>query len=161
MTYKGVDIGNQPTLEMIAEYISTMHFKLDPVSLYNKYNSRQWMTIKKTPIKSVEAIVNAENSIKHNEVKVRIPKPPEYNINLSRQDNYTLFLNSEYWKYVRSLKLAQAHDKCQVCGCHYNLIVHHNSYEHHKSEHEHLEDLVVLCKNCHNLFHNHTKTLQL
>lgn len=34
------------------------------------------------------------------------------------------------------------------------LNVHHNSYAHHGQEHKHLEDLVVLCNNCHKKFHN-------
>jgi 5-methylcytosine-specific restriction endonuclease McrA len=67
---------------------------------------------------------------------------------------YEDFLKTKYWDRVRKMKIKQSGCKCQVCGKKdTELHVHHNSYEHHGDEANHLEDLVVLCKNCHNLFH--------
>ena len=75
----------------------------------------------------------------------------------SAKENYDEFLQSSYWKKVREIKLKKAGKKCEVCGSRKNLDVHHNSYAHHGEEHKHLEDLVVLCRECHTLFHNRMK----
>lgn len=70
------------------------------------------------------------------------------------QKKYEDFLQTDYWKMVREIKLQQSENKCQVCGSKSNLNVHHNTYAHHGKEHLHLADLVVLCKDCHSLFHH-------
>lgn len=62
---------------------------------------------------------------------------------------YAAFLGTKYWKSVRSEKIIQADGKCEFCGCAVNLHVHHKTYEHHGKEHEHMDDLVVLCADCH------------
>jgi hypothetical protein len=64
---------------------------------------------------------------------------------------YREFLKTEYWEYVRMLKLKQQ-PKCK-CGADRLLQVHHKTYEHHYNEHEHLEDLVVMCDICHKKEH--------
>jgi len=71
----------------------------------------------------------------------------------SVKDNYAEYLQSKAWKQIRAMKLS-AVGKCQVCGSKYNLDVHHNSYEHVGDEKNHLNDLVVLCRDCHSLFHS-------
>lgn len=80
-----------------------------------------------------------------------------------RKMNYDDFLKTDYWKSVRKEKLRQCGCKCQICGAKNNLHVHHNSYIHHGDEYNHLEDLIVLCKECHNLFHQklHVTTINM
>ena len=68
--------------------------------------------------------------------------------------DYKTYLQSPHWKQVRYIKLQQSGNKCQVCGSKNKLEVHHNSYDHIGKEEMHLEDLVVLCHNCHSLFHH-------
>lgn len=86
-----------------------------------------------------------------------VPKAPLRDKNKTPKENYDVFLNSNYWKYVRDLKIATSGGKCQICGCRKGLNVHHNTYAHHYNEHLHLEDLVVLCSKCHEKFHNIVK----
>lgn len=74
------------------------------------------------------------------------------------KDNYEEYLQSKHWKQIRAIMLNKF-GKCQVCGSIDNLEVHHNSYEHVGEEKNHLEDLVVLCHDCHSLFH-HQKRIQ-
>ena len=87
----------------------------------------------------------------------RIPTPPIPDMKKSAAERYEDFLKSDYWKYVRGKKLKDAHNKCQICGSKKSLNVHHNSYANHGQEYKHLEDLVVLCSECHKKFHNKLK----
>lgn len=66
---------------------------------------------------------------------------------------YLDFLNTPYWDAVRSKKLYLSGYKCSLCNCNTNLQVHHKTYEHHGYEHENLDDLIVLCSNCHSKHH--------
>ena len=170
MKYKGKDIGDTPTYDMIYECVENMGFDIDVDKMYRKYSDRNWMTKKGKRIKSVEAIVGAENGVlnqKNNKQHIDkpkrkktiklIPDPPKRDITKSPKENYEIFLKSEYWKRVRIMKIEQSGGKCQICGSRKCLNVHHNSYEHHYKEHKHLEDLVVLCRKCHEKFHDIVK----
>jgi len=66
---------------------------------------------------------------------------------------YPLFLKSKYWKYVHNLVVTRDGNKCTKCGATKRLQAHHLSYKHHFAEHKHLEDLITLCKSCHELEH--------
>lgn len=74
---------------------------------------------------------------------------------------YEDFLKTPYWRAVSEKKRRQSNFKCQMCNDETFLQVHHRSYENHGLEHLHLEDLIVLCKKCHEKFHdvdlNHLK----
>ena len=63
MKYKNVEIGDKPTKEQFKEYVSRMGYILDVEYWYNKYNARGWQTKKKTPIQSLETIINVINGI--------------------------------------------------------------------------------------------------
>lgn len=67
---------------------------------------------------------------------------------------YSLFLKSKYWKKVRKTVLTRDGFMCRKCGYKKKLQVHHLSYEHHNYEHLHLDDLITLCKKCHESLHN-------
>lgn len=66
---------------------------------------------------------------------------------------YKEFLKSKYWKGVRILVLIRDNYTC-VCGSKKKLHVHHKTYDNHFDEHNHLEDLVTLCKVCHEKEHD-------
>ena len=66
---------------------------------------------------------------------------------------YLDFLNTPYWDAVRSKKLYLSGYKCSLCNCNTNLQVHHKTYENHGYEHNNLDDLIVLCSNCHSKQH--------
>jgi 5-methylcytosine-specific restriction endonuclease McrA len=70
-----------------------------------------------------------------------------------RKSNYAHSLNSEYWKEVRQKILARDR-KCVKCGSVLFLEVHHKTYIHKGDELEYLEDLILLCSNCHQKEHN-------
>jgi hypothetical protein len=56
------------------------------------------------------------------------------------------------WKVLRNRALIRAGNRCQPCGNSQGpLDVHHNSYERYGDEL--LEDLVVLCRSCHEHYH--------
>lgn len=63
MKYKNVDIGYRPTKEQFKEYVSRMGYVLDVDYWYNKYDARRWLTKKKTPIQSLETLINVINGI--------------------------------------------------------------------------------------------------
>lgn len=67
---------------------------------------------------------------------------------------YHEFLQSDYWKYVRAQIIERDNNCCQECGTKYNLQVHHLTYENHGYEHEHPEDLITLCRGCHEEAHS-------
>lgn len=66
---------------------------------------------------------------------------------------YGDFLNSKYWKKVRSLVLKRDSFKCIICKSNENLNVHHDTYKNHFKELDNLKDLMTLCKTCHTEHH--------
>ncbi len=74
-----------------------------------------------------------------------------------RSMNYYDFLKTPYWDGVRNYKLERAKYRCELCNGKGILNVHHKTYEHHGLEHLRTvadKDLIVLCKNCHEKFHD-------
>lgn len=67
---------------------------------------------------------------------------------------YKEFLKTKYWKLTRKLKLASVGGRCQACNRKSGLDVHHKTYEHRGKELTHLDDLLVLCRECHGRIHN-------
>lgn len=65
---------------------------------------------------------------------------------------YKDYIKSDVWKARRLRAIALAENHCQVCHAEARLDVHHNTYE--RLGHERDADLVVLCRGCHDLFHN-------
>lgn len=74
--------------------------------------------------------------------------------------NYREYLQSEHWQWVREWAKKRALYRCQLCnvsGDEVVLDVHHRSYK--RLWHEHPMDLIVLCRDCHDLFHQNTKVV--
>ena len=65
---------------------------------------------------------------------------------------YSEYLKSDGWKARRAAALKRADNHCAVCHTAAGLEVHHNTYE--RLGHERAADLVVLCRTCHQLFHD-------
>lgn len=68
--------------------------------------------------------------------------------------SYEDFLKTPYWEYIRQIKLRQTEHKCEKCGSMKRLQVHHETYKHHGEEHLYLDDLSVLCYDCHMEIHH-------
>lgn len=66
---------------------------------------------------------------------------------------YDDFLLTPYWKAIAEKVRYRAKHKCQLCNGTEGLSVHHSTYEHHGDELNHLEDLICLCRDCHEKFH--------
>lgn len=64
---------------------------------------------------------------------------------------YIAYLQSPEWKERRALLLQKYHHRCQVCNGVQQLQLHHRTYE--RLGNEHMEDLTVLCRECHTAFH--------
>lgn len=69
-------------------------------------------------------------------------------------DSYPEFLDSEWWKTVRDYVREIRGHRCELCASPNRLHVHHKTYKHHGAEHRHLDDLILLCSDCHAKFHN-------
>ena len=68
---------------------------------------------------------------------------------------YNVFLRTAYWFAVSTKVKSLAGMRCQVCNMPNQIQVHHRTYDSHGEEHRNLYDLVVLCGDCHGLFHGH------
>jgi hypothetical protein len=67
---------------------------------------------------------------------------------------YEDYLLTAHWKQLRAEALGRAEQRCQLCNSDVKpLHVHHRTYA--RRGHERLEDLTVLCSECHQLFHDH------
>jgi len=62
--------------------------------------------------------------------------------------------SSEEWGSVRRWILDRDFHTCQICGSKKNLCVHHKIYDDEKEIWDYAdEDLITLCKDCHNDIH--------
>ena len=166
MKYKGKEIGKEPTLEMIVEYIEYMGFDLDAKEIYDHYKSKGWLTIKHKPLKTVESMVNAFNGKviwhkynngekveKKTKKKNKTPKQEKK----ERSDYYELLKDPRWQK--RRLEIMQRDNfTCQMCGNGLTsgvpLNVHHYVYHKGYLPWEYPDkDLITLCRDCHHKLH--------
>lgn len=68
---------------------------------------------------------------------------------------YDEYLKTPHWQKVRELAIERASGKCQVCNSTKNLNAHHRNYS--RRGDEQAEDIIVLCRDCHKLFHQNGK----
>ncbi len=68
--------------------------------------------------------------------------------------DYQEFLNTPYWKAIAAHTKYKAGYRCQVCDKRENLATHHRNYDIHGREHAHMQELTVLCDDCHSKFHD-------
>ncbi len=69
---------------------------------------------------------------------------------------YDEYLKTPEWRANRESKINRARGRCQVCNASdHPLNVHHRSYR--RLGHERFTDLVVLCRPCHQVFHENRK----
>lgn len=64
---------------------------------------------------------------------------------------YEKYLNSEAWQARRQAVLWIAGHRCQACNSDDPLDVHHRTYQ--RIGNEVPEDLIALCRKCHDVFH--------
>jgi len=66
---------------------------------------------------------------------------------------YKRFLSGGVWRSIREYLFEIRGRACQVCCSSERLQIHHSTYKHRGSEYKHLNDLVILCRDCHAKFH--------
>ena len=68
-----------------------------------------------------------------------------------RHMRYDLYLKTDHWQHVRKRALDFAKNSCQICNAKGTLNVHHRTYKRRGSERP--DDVIVLCRSCHQIFH--------
>lgn len=66
---------------------------------------------------------------------------------------YAAYMRSPIWAAKRKAALDRADNRCQVCNSDLLLQVHHRKYPEVLGTEDPM-DLTVLCRRCHDLFHN-------
>ena len=69
--------------------------------------------------------------------------------------DYQLYLRTKHWQQVRAAALLRYDNRCAVCNSPDQPDVHHRTYERRGCERP--EDVIVLCRGCHDLFHKNGK----
>jgi 5-methylcytosine-specific restriction endonuclease McrA len=64
---------------------------------------------------------------------------------------YRTYLETDHWQTIRQYALKYAKKRCQVCNGNGLVDVHHRTYENRGEER--FSDVIVLCRRCHDLFH--------
>jgi 5-methylcytosine-specific restriction endonuclease McrA len=68
-----------------------------------------------------------------------------------RTMDYKRYLQTQHWQDIRRYALKYAKSRCQVCNGNGLVDVHHRTYENRGEER--FSDVIVLCRRCHDLFH--------
>lgn len=68
---------------------------------------------------------------------------------LSSKDKYGKYLETEWWQKVRTERLKIDEFRCANCGTDKNLQVHHINYSRGWFHEDPRQDLITLCKKCH------------
>jgi hypothetical protein len=69
---------------------------------------------------------------------------------------YEDYLRSDHWTALKE-EIRRVFKTCVICNSKSNLNVHHRSYKHRGNPNKEIRDLILLCAECHNLFHTHGK----
>lgn len=77
---------------------------------------------------------------------------PEPDLQKLLEMPYKEYLLTDHWQQVRMEALQRSDHSCQLCKNAKNLHVHHNTYKRRGAELP--SDLIVLCKGCHEKFHD-------
>jgi 5-methylcytosine-specific restriction endonuclease McrA len=75
-----------------------------------------------------------------------------------RTRSYQEYLASPEWQGTRDDALHQAKHRCHICNSRHQLEVHHRTYE--RIGRERPDDLTVLCRPCHALFHRYGRLVR-
>ena len=83
-----------------------------------------------------------------------VTKCPKY-VKMNTKKLYSDWIKSDSWKEIATKVKQKAGYQCQLCGSAFNLSVHHTTYENLCREKDHMEDLICVCRNCHEKIHKH------
>lgn len=95
-------------------------------------------------------------------MRQRRPKPDDWDDDMREEEleplpriYYDSYIESQEWKSRAEAAKARAGYRCMVCNSGKALQAHHRTYV--RLGNEYCRDLVVLCDECHTLFHTHRK----
>ena len=72
-----------------------------------------------------------------------------------KEMEYKDFLYTPYWRSIAMHIKDRSGRICSVCGADKtNVEAHHTTYKHHGDELHHLDDIICVCKSCHEKLHN-------
>ena len=112
-------------------------------------------------IKTTDEIKNTEDTLKilsyilwdhNNGLKALMRDETNY-----KEMEYKEYLNTPHWKFTRDCAIEYYGDNCCLCGSAAEINVHHRNYD--NKGNEKMQDLIVLCNDCHSKFHGIEKTL--
>lgn len=154
------------------EYILIIVLILWAISSY-LYRTSKFKPDIKSNIKSLEEELAYKKSLLLPGVKIEQPKvvkskpKPKFKFNytdstpeidpkrqlmfISNADKLE-YMQSEQWKQLKLERLKIAQNKCESCDSTHNLHLHHITYE--RLTQEHIEDLAVVCEQCHTYIHS-------
>jgi hypothetical protein len=119
------------------------YFKLPPATSKDSFLLMEWESGRMGKVKHAQ-VKQKDGDIKH----AGFPT-----IKAKETKNYNVFLKGKYWEMIRNAVVLRDDNKCMGCGTSLELHVHHKTYTNHLNEHNHLEDLITLCKYCHDKEH--------
>ena len=73
------------------------------------------------------------------------------------QHDYDKYLLTAHWRGLRAKRLVIDGNRCKLCNDDKNLQTHHRSYKAMWLPDEEINDLIIICKRCHSLFHKYLK----
>lgn len=165
MTYKGIEIGEKPTLEMIKEYISLRGYELNAREMFIKLDNAGWKKRNGKPIKKLESILDAMNgvylSFTNNKIKKKkgnINEKKDKTSKKKKTSDYSELLKDPRWQKRRLEIMQRDNFTCQMCGNGLTsgvpLNVHHYVYHKGYLPWEYPDnDLITLCRECHHKLH--------
>ena len=154
------------------EYILIIVLVLWAISSY-LYRTSKFKPDIKSNIKSLEEELAYKKSLLLPGVKIEQPKVVKSKLKPKFKFNYTDstpevdpikqlmfisakdkldYMKTEQWKQFKLERLRIAQNKCESCGSTHNLHLHHITYE--RLTQELIEDVAVLCNECHNYIHS-------
>lgn len=108
----------------------------------------------------LEALLCAPSSERLVVIKDDEVVPPQFAKPSFTRSNYEEYLKSNIWREKADEAKKRAGYRCQVCNvsqAQVRLDAHHRTYE--RLGNELPEDITILCRNCHKLFHQAKKLL--
>jgi 5-methylcytosine-specific restriction endonuclease McrA len=104
------------------------------------------------PLRETEHFIQFFNVILDG-VETELKRLNEQKVQYLRRMDYQEYLQTDHWQALRKLMLEYANYRCQLCNDGTaQLHVHHRTYINRGQEP--LSDLIVLCANCHQQFHD-------
>lgn len=74
---------------------------------------------------------------------------------------YFIYINSNKWKHKKVEVFGLKGRKCQRCSSDEKIHVHHACYDRFGGDEDILNDLFILCENCHNIYHRRNKKVSI